>query len=293
MFDFIRLRIPESAIPQLKEVLNFIDRVNTSTGEIVKTEGGYSFSTAKYKYFKVELWEHSTKRDKAYLFGSMHKCVGNGTNYENISQNQFKQGFKTLLDDLHLNPKELVLNGFEWGYNMNLEELNTTYVLNSIITKSSAPPTIQNYRNGKQVCFEHQRFKLKIYDKGKQNNLNINLLRFELKITRMAYLKDKGVKITTLQDLLDPSKNTIEILNSSLLYQLSKIVFSIDFDFDKITNNKESAYTIKRQKLSYWQNLSNKNYNKNLGAYRKTINNYSLDYLGHVLRDKLILAIEA
>jgi len=81
--------------------------------------------------------------------------------------------------------------------------------------------------------------------------------------------------------------------NYSLLYQLSKIVFSIDFDFDKIINNKERAYTIKRQKLSYWQNLSNKNYNKNLGAYRKTINNYSLDYLGHVLRDKLILAIKA
>jgi len=99
------------------------------------------------------------------------------------------------------------LRNVEFGVNID-PQIPTRKVLESILNYKGKRPTIRTFQgSGYMVQFDFNQYYLKIYDKGFQNKLPDNILRIEIKVIKMEYLKKYGIHF--LKDILDPAILTI------------------------------------------------------------------------------------
>jgi hypothetical protein len=157
---------------------------------------------------------------------------------------------------LHLNPSNCLIHHIEFGLNINPVH-STTDILNSIILCKSIDYDKKDFkRTGYQKTFEFSQYKIKIYDKGKQYDLNTDLLRFEVKVQRMQYLHSKGIKINTLQDL------TTSVFYTDLLKVIISNIDNIlfyDYRIEqlKILNKNDLLIMAKGANPQHWIKLKN------------------------------------
>jgi hypothetical protein len=179
---------------------------------------------------------------------------------------------------LHLNPSNCLLHHIEFGLNINPVH-STTDILNSIILCKGIDYEKKEFNNtGYLKSFEFSQYKIKIYDKGKQYDLNNNLLRFEVKVQRMQYLHSKGIKINTLYDL-----------TTSLFYTdlLKVIISNIDnilfYDYRieqlKILNKNHLLIMAKGANPQYWIKLKNlvsaNTFYKKVNEFKNLVSKYA------------------
>ena len=65
---------------------------------------------------------------------------------------------------------------------------------------------------------KHQRYRIKIYNKGKQYQMQVNAIRLELSINKMEEIKD--ISINSFDDI---NTTTLNSLNKVLLKQLDEV----------------------------------------------------------------------
>lgn len=164
----------------------------------------------RWETYNIEIKQITERGTNIYylrLQGSLHKNHFGGTNYLPFTWNDLQHQVRYLCATLHINPIEAKIKGIEIGVNICTPFPVHDFIMQNIIDYQREP--FVRYRKDKnrrcigKVC-DISQYSVKIYDKGLQYNLNENLMRYELKFTRMEPLK--RYCINTLADLTNFDK---------------------------------------------------------------------------------------
>jgi len=197
-----------------------------------------------------------TKHGGFVIDGSLHKFAKEGLhNANDYSLSDFKNTLNKLFEDLGLNPEITIVNGFEFGVNIKLPYSPNNVLKHLILHKSSSGLTD---KVGKR--FEYQTYSVKLYNKSMQCKIepyqSENILRIEVKVSKMEFLKKKSVHCHVLSDLLDVSvwksfeSILIETINDLLIIDLSETE-------EKELSDKERIKYLEYNNPLFWGNLYN------------------------------------
>ena len=186
--------------------------------------------------------------------GSLHKFSNDGLhNANNFFLSDLKNTLNKLYDDMALNPDITMINGFEFAVNIKLPFNPNTALQRLILHKSNNGATKTNYKE-----FGYENYSFKIYNKSALTNIEPyrsgNILRIEVKVNKMRYIKKQGVHCKVLSDLLNVAvweqleKILIETINECLIIDLSEAE-------RKRLSDKENIKYLEYINPLFWVNL--------------------------------------
>lgn len=222
------------------KLLHFHTYTSVETGELLD-----GTIVAKYKGLKFFITQSTKYENRVYysVRGSLHKYFNNGKhNANDFSFYDLQNVLQELQQKFNINPKTSTLRNIEFGTNINTP-IDAKEVLKSLVCYGKytfGTLKIEGLIVGKRIA--KQQSSLKIYDKGKQYQKATNLVRFEIVVQKMIYLKKFG--IVMLSDLQDITK--IEPLGSILLnYWNDVIYYDKKIDWKRLTE-------FERKKILYY-----------------------------------------
>lgn len=254
MIDFIKYELfgVDPKHLESNDKLIFHNKVDIQTGEL----GCYINATYKGLEFKIYEVTEKTIYRRITVEGSLHKYWNSGAhNFNDFGINEIREVLKELKYFFNILPENCVLRALEIGVNI-FPPVNTKSLLNCcLLHKTDKLKWIFTKDEGNYIQAEHQRHIFKIYDK-KTHYLNRgfpiaenNILRIEMKYTKLHELKSKG--IYTLADLLNYSLHNFSL---DLLRHWNSILF---FDMSTFKGTKEENLY---NNPNYWENLLNNDY---------------------------------
>lgn len=189
-----------------------------------------------------------TESEVVKVAGSLHKYFNHGEyNYDDFSYDKLVKAILELCRDFGINPMEVALSSMEFGVNIELP-FETRLFIDSLVTHKYKEFSGERdaHKDLKEV--RYQQYKVKIYDKGLQNNLTRNLLRIEVKALKMSYIKE--CNIHTLWDLTD--RNKLILLKKKLLGVFEDILFWDDSIDISSLDETERLIALKGCNPKYW-----------------------------------------
>lgn len=269
MYDFVKMTAPAKYSEQLLKAENLAFRQSiTKDGAIITTADGYNANRATILGFDIIVWEHPIKPHRVEIKGSFHKLHEGETNYKTFYFYEFLSAVNILCDSIKITPTELNIHLFEIGVNIK-PPIETKLFIEGIKTLSGKKFERETY-NGKGLLlrFDFAHYQIKIYDKGFQYNQPEPILRFELKIKKMAYIKTKGANITTLQDIITGEWNTY--FGNLLLTQWDKVIICPEgmINPNLITNPRTRENFINGLNPDYWTGLNSKAYIRQFARFK-------------------------
>ncbi len=223
------------------QYLEFLGEYNRNTSEIYEDK----LTSKKYNDLVIEIIKSSANPHYYYinLKGSLHKYFNNGShNHNDFFYNNLLDVVIDLFNKFQINPLNVPINNLEFGVNVRLPFRPINFIKRNLLTYKNTMPKISTFSgNGYSCEFEFSQHSVKIYDKGMQDDLNNNVLRFEINVSKMQYLKSKGIHI----------KNLFDLLNLSNLKELSKLLLSTFKDILIIDDDLDTNLLSERQKDFY------------------------------------------
>ena len=258
MIDFVKILIENPNVTFLKQTnqLDFKVEVSEKTGEISNKR------IAEYHFCKIFIYPSG----RVSFQGSLHKMYNslNGIQAPNFNKH-FNKGFNGNLFTfkqiqhsiehitklLDVSPHQLRFQNIEFGINTELYFDPQTFIRGLLIQRNKVFELKHSQRFAQAI---HNRYYLKIYNKGKQYKLAKNSLRVEVKIIKSEHLKQIGII-------------NAENINEKTLYRAFKLLlrhFNEIVYYDHTINTKrlkarERNTLYKYQVNNYWLGLkSNK-----------------------------------
>jgi hypothetical protein len=196
--------------------------------------------------------------------GSLHKYINDGLhNANDFYLSDLKNTLNMLSDEIGLNADICPLNGFEFGVNIKLSINPNNALKRLILHKSNQGNNSKDYKE-----FDYKNHSFKFYNKSGLTKIepynSENILRIEVKVSKMPYIRKKGIYLKLLSDLLDVS--VWERLEKILINTINECLF-IDFsenEVKQLSQNNLIKYLEFCNPL-YWEKLYNdtrKNRNK-------------------------------
>lgn len=206
MVDFVKVITRNCNVSYLEAHpdLDFVGSYYCDTGESIPkkeaTDRGMKFILYDSGILKMQ--------------GSLHKYKNDGLhNYDDFTYTQLVGVLSELLSRFQLRLEDCMIRNFETGVNVIMKQ-SPKSLLNRLLTHKNTAFKDVSQKNGHIKQAEHSQYIFKIYDKGLQNKLKENILRVELKFTRMHRLNKIG--LYNLSDLLNKSiYNDLEQLLTS------------------------------------------------------------------------------
>ena len=206
--------------------------------------------SCNYYGLRITLNQHG----ECCIKGSVHKFANDGLhNANDFFMSDYKTALNTLSDNIGLNPDITPVNGFEFGVNIKLP-INPNNALKRLILHKCNSGKSSGYF--KQ--FDYKDYSFKFYNKSELTKIEPyqsgNILRIEVKVSKMRYIKIHGVNCKTLSDLLDVS--VWERLEKVLIKTIEDCLF-IDFSEheSKQLTDKENIKYLKYKNPLYWVEL--------------------------------------
>ena len=218
VFDGVKLRCPTLDPIRWLSAPELVDNgfplsVVEPTGEIQRKP-----RTATYNGLTFALTPSSVGGYRLTVAGSIHKYHNGGTTNSNrFSLKDVQMCINNLHSRFGIEPDSTPLEGLEIGVNLSLP-FSPARVIRSAIVCHNKPFTLVDANRpqlGKRCVLSE--YELKLYDKGKQTgDKRANLLRVEVKVSKMRYLESYGV--ATLADLTNPAKaaRLVEVLTDAI-----------------------------------------------------------------------------
>jgi hypothetical protein len=265
--------------------LLFYTVVNVSTGELKD-----GTQIAKYRGLKFIVTPSKKYPTRTYcsVRGSLHMYHNHGrTNADKFTFDQLKTVLSELNQEFSIDLETSTLHGLEFGVNIMTETTAKT-VLNSLVSFHGC--LFQGLTNDRKTIgklIARQQYGLKIYDKGKGSRLLLkNLLRVEVKVNRMVFLKPYG--ITTLADLADWEK--VQAVGSVLNELWRNVIY-----YDKRISYK-ALTNFQQKKLLYyatpqnWETFNPTQRQRAKKHFRELMNSYGTGSahsdIGKLINDK-------
>lgn len=273
MFDFNKTEINELEVQSLlnNQYLDFKFDVSQKTGEMFENKMVSSFSGIE-NFCTIKNGQYVT-----FKF-SFHKYKNGGLhNHNDFTIKDFLKVLKDLSDKFEINPFLAILRNLEFGVNVILP-FNTQKFLESIISYKGIEYTKETYnRKGFMYRFELEQYDLKIYDKGYQYQLKENILRFEIRVRKMDYLKTKNINIQYYNDLLKIENiNSLKILLTKTFENV--LIYDNSINLRSIESKREKEILINGRNPKYWIRIENPNtYKSRKKRFKELVLKYGKD----------------
>ncbi len=250
----------------LKWLTNGFDQ---DTGEYYNQTANFPALDHFPKENEVVLRFAITQKNSLYIRGSLHRyynyiSIGENHNYNDFSINDIFAACIDLCQRFSINPFHCKVNPFEFGVNIFTDPIKVDEILRSIINHSG---TQFNQEFSKEKYFRectHVQYTVKAYDKGKQNNLDDELFRFEIKVKKMEYLNNRFKKegITRLFYLPDLLNQDIFSTLGTILTENWKdlLIYDYSIKLDQL-NEKNRLFLIQCQNPQIWDIWRDENKN--------------------------------
>jgi hypothetical protein len=251
MFDFHKGYFSQVDSKTLKGNLEFKTTVNTRTGEEYtdrcKTQlDGLTLDLIDDRVLQIR--------------GSFHKYKNDGRhNYDDFTLREFKETYMRINRELGIEIGEGSLNNLEFGINVSLPFAVDTVLKNIVSYKCKSIGREFFNGQGNMVRVQLGQYELKMYDKGKQYKQPGNLIRIEIKVKRMNYLRTKGIHVKQYKDLLNPA--VYSQLKNLLLETIDELLIHDEVDILNVA--KKSQELIERGKDPlYWIESKKENHER-------------------------------
>ena len=234
-------------------LLDFLSPVSLKTGEILPSnnKNRNKVRTTRKQIASYQEQTISIVNDQYIkMEGSLHKYYNNGQNHSDFTLNDLFEVIMDIHSKLHFNPLKDEIRNVEFGVNVRLP-FETRIFLDSIITYKGKEYEKRTFQSqGYMLKFFFDQYELKIYDKGLQYSLPYNLLRFEVKVRKMEFLRAKGISLRATFDLLKPEVyNRLGQLLNDCFSQL--VVFDESINLRKL-NQRDRNTLLLGQNPRHW-----------------------------------------
>ncbi len=204
--------------------------------------------------------------NKVSLKGSLHKHFEGGTNYRDFHLTDIKATIEKLAETFQFDPQQAAINFIEVGVNIPLNNDPTEIIKTLVIYRNNPFTPLHVKGKGFGRKCETQQFTIKVYNKSLQYGLIEPLMRFEVKIKRIEFLKRFGITGITLSDLKEPEiypafkKILLDILNGILL-------FDPKTNPDKLTTLQDRELFLQGRFPEFWQELPRQRKNEKIKKF--------------------------
>lgn len=246
MIDYLKIHcLPVLPEKLLNNGLLTFPQSNVSTeGEVLNR-----WQIAHFKSLELGI-----KGNNSRLSGSIHKYRYEGKNWQDFNLFDIQEVIHELSETFEFEPEKAVINFIEIGINIPLD-YNPDQIINCLVLHGKErfkELLIKKNTKGNGRMSEKEQFTIKVYNKSLQYGLPFHLLRFEVKVKQMEFLKRFGIYGLTLADLTNP--DIYPKFKTMLLDILSGIVFySPDIDPDKLTNLNDRELLKLGRYPDYWR----------------------------------------
>lgn len=260
MIDYIKiLSLPLAAEKVLSnERLTFPYSNIATTGEVL--------NRAQVAHFRQ--MQFVVRGENVSMKGSLHKYFEGGTNFGDFTLIDVQIAIVELAEMFDFNPEKTHINFIEIGVNIPLEYDPSKLIRCLVLyrNKSFEPLQVKGKGYGRQC--DTQNFTIKIYNKSLQYNLPHHLLRFEVKVKRMEFLKRYDITNLTLADLtrLETYPAFIKML---LDIHSGILLYDPDVNAEKISNRRDRELILQGRYSEYWQNIPRQKKSKLLKRFRQ------------------------
>ena len=240
----------------------------------------------KWEGFFIDVREvNSGVSTKFYLNirGSFHKNHYKGENWQPFKFSDLQYQIRHICTSLFIEPENARISSLEFGVNIVTPFNVKAFLDNNVLDfKGKRFDKYLPDKRGLELglfCRLSQ-YQIKLYDKGKQNKLDNNLMRFEKKCKKMQELKKMG--ILYLSDLLDKAKvyslkpMLLKAWNDVLIYDIEDSeMLSIEISDD------DKRFLLNGRNHKYWGKINENNrnrFNYQRRKYRKLVKKFGLNY---------------
>jgi len=247
----------------VKILLKNIDFNILLQNPLLEFEGKYNRATGEVSEFPLEEEFHGLKfiiksAQTIFLQGSLHKYwnslnTGIKQNYNDFNFTNLVFTIFDLKEKFNIDLFTAIIQNIEFGVNIITPYDPNTFLKLLINHKGDSFNTEKGKNKYYRQC-KKQQYIVKVYNKGLQNELKKNILRFEGKILKMKRIEKTGIK--TLSDLLDINKFSqlkpilMEIYDDILLFDKS-------IDYNPL-NERERLILNSGSNPTYWEELKEK-----------------------------------
>lgn len=212
--------------------------------------------TAEYKSCKIRIIEAARGGYHKNFQGSIHRLANNGgPNYDLFTPEKFEKAMNMLYTDFGIKPENLQIKSLEVGVNIRAPIDPATLINHCFSHKRKDIEQQISSDKGKFHQAEHNKYILKIYDKGKQYGLNLDILRLEIKYKNWSIFRTSG--IDTLQDFINADKT---FFVEDLVKRWEEVIF-----FDPTISDYSTQH--KYNNRLFWQSQAHKH--RNTYTYHK------------------------
>lgn len=219
----------------------------------IDEDNGVAFNEQKrFAEYESLKFIYSPKNKSVKLKGSLHKFFNNGKhNHNDFHLEDILLTIDYLVKHFQINPVKSIINNLEFGINITLP-FDPDRVINSLICHKRNAFVKMPYRNGNGKICNTNEYIIKVYNKTKQYNLSENILRFEIKVTRMHFLTAKDIIIQDLTDLIK-FENFKRLMSLLLLYYDDILLFEYDSMTGKRLTYKDEIFIKDARNTDYWE----------------------------------------
>lgn len=264
-------------------------RVRKSENNIVTKYHG------EWEEYFIKVIEVKTADSTKYhlnIRGSLHKNHFKGKNWQPLNFTNLQYQVRHICKSLFIQPESASISGLEFGVNIITPFNVKAFLDNNVIDfKGKRFDKYISDKRGLELglfCRLSQ-YQIKLYDKGKQNNLDFNLMRFEKKCKKMQVLKKMG--ILHLADLLNKAK--VYSLKPLLLRSWKDVLIN-DIEESELLNfqisDEEDRLLSDGRNENYWGKIKENNlnsYNYKRRKYRELVQKFGLNY-HNLINQKLV-----
>lgn len=275
LIDFIKILVKDLHPSILEEnpLLDFYDNINLSTGEIKTTnykgQKITPYKNAFYNGLEFKIYENGT----IIINGSLHKHYNSGAhNFNDFNFCAYLGVLNDLKQTFSIDLSNCILKCLEIGLNITPPKPTNEILSHCFLHKTKNFEYRINSDEGKYKQCKHEQYIIKIYNKAlhyksKGFKINTEILRFEIKYTKMERLNKLGVF-----NLNDIAKLGFKYFENELITEWQNVLFfdtSIKTNSSRINNYKNPLYWCK-----LIENNSKTNYYKHKGILKDlTFNN--------------------
>ena len=240
----------------------------------------------KWEGFFIDVREvNSGVSTKFYLNirGSFHKNHYKGENWQPFKFSDLQYQIRHICTSLFIEPESARISSLEFGVNIVTPFNVKAFLDNNVLDfKGKRFDKYLPDKRGLELglfCRLSQ-YQIKLYDKGKQNKLDYNLMRFEKKCKKMQVLKKMG--ILYLSDLLDKAK--VYSLKPILLRAWNDVlIFDIE-DSEMLSieiSDDDKRFLLDGRNHKYWGKIKENDrnrFNYQRRKYRELVKRFGLNY---------------
>jgi hypothetical protein len=247
--------------------------------------------TGRFRNFDIYTAANSTGYG-VVLGGSLHKWKNKTHNFDTFLWQDFRQVYEEIVDEFRFDPSKTLIWVLEGGLNNTLLPQWTykanDFPRNTIFLKGDPKSTKKkrHSKGGASLHIEKGSCTHKLYDKGRQNNLDFELLRTECSCKRKSLIK---LGINTFENLLDYEKHVklgkqlIRNFETLLLFQpeiLQHIDISTEDKMFLLEYNNSAAWINLRKESDYKYQITRKKYSGLIDKYADV--NYQREILAQM-----------